>query len=382
MAKSDYRDMWVYLELEDGALSPVSLELCCEARRLCSESAERLIGDSAQPLPEAELERVRDCGADGVIMAGGAGRERYNTEAYTALFTELCRKYRPSAVFVGATVNGRDFAPRFAARLGTGCTSDATELIYNPGTRDIEFVEPAAGGKIMAVITIPELRPQVGTIRPGTFKYAPGGRREAFEVIEEDMPFPAEEIRTKLLGFRPNEFDAELDIGGRPLGVASIHLENRTHGEGRRIQLETVLRAAEELLPGMPLVLGGDLNTNTFDGRDKDAIGEIAGSPALQRRCLEEVAQYEAALPAAEAMGYRAVPEKPILTRRKPLPEGGSLGLRLDWLLLRGMEPADSRTISTRTADCTFARPDSALARFTGEELSDHNAVWAACRMQ
>ena len=214
MAKSDYRDMWVYLELEDGALSPVSLELCCEARRLCSESGERLIGVSALPLPETELERVRDCGADGVIMAGGAGRERYNTEAYTALFTELCRKYRPSAVFVGATVNGRDFAPRFAARLGTGCTSDATELIYNPGTRDIEFVEPAAGGKIMAVITIPELRPQVGTIRPGTFKYSPGGRREAFEVIEEDVPFPAEEMRTKLLGFRPNEFDAELDIGG------------------------------------------------------------------------------------------------------------------------------------------------------------------------
>ena len=115
---------------------------------------------------------------------------------------------------------------------------------------------------------------------------------------------------------------AELDVGGRPLGVASIHLENRTHGEGRRIQLETVLRAAEELLPGMPLVLGGDLNTNTFDGRDKDAIGEIAGSPALQRRCLEEVAQYEAALPAAEAMGYRAVPEKPILTRRKPPARG------------------------------------------------------------
>ena len=89
---------------------------------------------------------------------------------------------------------------------------------------------------------------------------------------------------------------AELDVGGRPLGVASIHLENRTHGEGRRLQLETVLRAAEELLPGIPVVLGGDLNTNTFDGRDKDAIQEIAGSPALQRRCLEDVAQYEGCL--------------------------------------------------------------------------------------
>ena len=163
--------------------------------------------------------------------------------------------------------------------------------------------------------------------------------------------------------------------------MASIHLENRTHGEGRRAQLETVLQAAERLLPGIPVVLGGDLNTNTFDGRDKDAIGEIAGSTALQRRCLEEVARYEAALPAAEAMGYRAVPEEPILTRRKPLPGGGCLGLRLDWLLLRGLTPTASRTISTRTADCTFARPGSALSRFTGEELSDHNAVWAACRL-
>lgn len=62
---------------------------------------------------------------------------------------------------------------------------------------------------------------------------------------------------------------AELDVGGRPLGVASIHLENRTHGEGRRLQLEAVLRAAEKLLPGIPVVLGGDLNTNTFDGRDQ-----------------------------------------------------------------------------------------------------------------
>ena len=74
-------------------------------------------------------------------------------------------------------------------------------------------------------------------------------------------------------------------------------------------------------------------------------------------------------------MGYRAVPETPILTRRKPLPGGGCLGLRLDWLLLRGMTPTKSRTLSTRTADCGFARPDSAL------ELSHHTGVGAACGM-
>ena len=174
---------------------------------------------------------------------------------------------------------------------------------------------------------------------------------------------------------------AELDVAGRSVGVGTIHLENRTHGPGRQAQLETILTAADKLFPGMPVALGGDLNTNTFDGRDKDAIQEIAGSPELQRRCLEDVAAWEGCLPAAEAAGYRAMPDQPILTRRKPLPGGGHLDLRLDWLLLRDLEPTDSRTISTSRADCGFALPSSALAAFTGEELSDHNAVWAACRL-
>ena len=113
---------------------------------------------------------------------------------------------------MGGTINGRDFAPRFAARLNTGCTSDATELIYNPESGDIEFVEPAVGGKMMAVITVPVLRPQVGTIRPGTFQYAPVGRKAEIEVIHETVDFPETDIRTKLLDFLPDEADAALDL--------------------------------------------------------------------------------------------------------------------------------------------------------------------------
>ena len=129
---------------------------------------------------------------------------------------------------------------------------------------------------------------------------------------------------------------AELDVNGKSVGVGTIHLENRTHGPGRQEQLETILKAADEMFPGMSVALGGDLNTNTFDGRDKDAIQEIAGSPELQRRCLEDVAAWEGCLGAAEKMGYKAMPDQPILTRRKPLPGGGHLDLRLDWLLLLG----------------------------------------------
>ena len=175
---------------------------------------------------------------------------------------------------------------------------------------------------------------------------------------------------------------AELDVAGTPVGVGTIHLENRTHGPGRRAQLSAVLAEAEAMFPGMPVILGGDLNTNTFDGRDKDAIRAVAGSPELQRRCLEDVADWEECLPAAEEAGYRLLPDRAAATRRKPLPGGGHLDLRLDWLLVRGLETGESRTVSTRKEDCGFALPGSALAAFTGEELSDHNAVWASCALK
>ena len=69
------------------------------------------------------------------------------------------------------------------------------------------------------------------------------------------------------------------------------------------------------------------------------------------------------------------------MTRRKPLPGGDFLPLRLDWILLKGASAGESRMVSTAREDLTYARPGSALAAFTGAELSDHNAVWAMCRL-
>ena len=187
--------------------------------------------------------------------------------------------------------------------------------------------------------------------------------------------------RQRRIGGRLAVF-AELDVGGRPLGVVSIHLENRTHGAGRQAQMAAILEAVDRELPGMPVILGGDLNTNTFDGRSKEDIGDIAASPDLRRRCLEGVFDFEPLLPMCAAAGYEIVPGEPRLTRRKPLPDGDFLPLRLDWILLRGLRAEESRMVSTAKEDLTYARPGSALERFAGAELSDHNAVWALCAPQ
>ena len=211
MNKTDYKDMWVFIERDGDSVLPVSLELCSETRKLCEASGEKLVAVIVGSISDGELQRVLDCGVDKVIHVTGTGYDYFNNDAYTNLFTVLCRKYRPTAVMVGGTINGRDFAPRFAARLGTGCTSDATELVWDPKTTDIEFVEPAVGGKMMAVITVPVARPQVGTIRPGTFKCVPCGAR-AHEVIEEHIDFPVADIRTEILDFRADDLDERLNI--------------------------------------------------------------------------------------------------------------------------------------------------------------------------
>ena len=212
MEKSEYKNMWVYIEHDGRSAAQVSLELCCEVRRLCETTGDRLYAVILGDLPESEEARVVSCGVDGIIRVHGSGYEFFNTDAYANAFTVLSRKYNPSAIFVGGTVNGRDFAPRFAVRLDAGCTSDAMELDYDPETGDIQFIEPAVGGKIMAVITCPVMRPQIGTIRPGTFQYVPVGAKPDWELIEEEINFDPSAIRCRPTGFVPDDGDPDLDI--------------------------------------------------------------------------------------------------------------------------------------------------------------------------
>ena len=81
---------------------------------------------------------------------------------------------------------------------------------------------------------------------------------------------------------------AELDVGGRPLGVASIHLENRTHGEGRRLQLEAVLRAAEINADAILLAKNVDGVYSDDPAKNPDAVkfDEITYDEVLARHLM------------------------------------------------------------------------------------------------
>ena len=105
--KSMYKDMWVFIEHDGREISPVSLELLCEVRKLCDRSGDRLAAVLAGELPEAELAKIRGCGTDLIIAVEGEGYFPPSVDAYTALFTRLCTERRPSARHLQIRPGGR-----------------------------------------------------------------------------------------------------------------------------------------------------------------------------------------------------------------------------------------------------------------------------------
>ena len=118
MNKTDYKDMWVFIERDGDSVLPVSLELCSETRRLCDASGEKLVAVIVGSISDGELQRVLDCGVDKVIHVTGTGYDYFHNDAYTTLFTVLCRKYRPTADMVGGTINGTGALRFTAERVG------------------------------------------------------------------------------------------------------------------------------------------------------------------------------------------------------------------------------------------------------------------------
>ena len=174
---------------------------------------------------------------------------------------------------------------------------------------------------------------------------------------------------------------AMIEVDGRDVGAVCVHLENRTDSDGRARQTKAILDEIERVFPkGCPIIMGGDFNTNTFDG---DSVAEFLPLYEAQKagEPMRDVAQYERTLPLVEEYGYdyRSFNLDKVTTRRKPMRDGGDLELQLDWLFVRGMQCAARGVISTKQGEMEWAKPGSALAAFEGRQLSDHNAVWADC---
>ena len=174
--------MWVIAEQENGQLMNVTFELLSAAKELCAKLEEKccavLVTAAAGELPQ----QLIAAGADVVYVIEDAKYADYDTELYTDAICQLSKKYDPASIMFGATDDGRDLAPRVAARLHTGLCADCTALDVTDA-KLVAWTRPALGGNICATIICDVNRPQMGTVRPKVFKPAELDNTRTGEVI-------------------------------------------------------------------------------------------------------------------------------------------------------------------------------------------------------
>ncbi|MEI3854087.1 endonuclease/exonuclease/phosphatase family protein [Ensifer sp. CCNWLY38] len=128
---------------------------------------------------------------------------------------------------------------------------------------------------------------------------------------------------------------------GRFVAV-STHLESATTAAYRERQVRDLIDALDEAFPGLPVLIGGDLNTGNHAGGDFEAEGLFAMS-------------------AARGFTRHGGPLEVMTTRPSLITRWPERAMKLDWFLARGLKIGETRIIPSLDE--------------TGRPLSDHDLI-------
>ena len=171
-------------EQRDGAFRKVSYEVVSEGRRI----ADSLGGDLTAAVLGSGVEGIAaelgKYGADKVVVADDAALAEYTTDAYTNVLADAIRAADPAVIIVGASVQGKDLAPRLAARLEAGLAMDTT-AVHLEGDQ-LVLTRPMFGGKIMADVEI-EGTPKMIAVRPNVMAIAETAKDGGIEKLEAQV---------------------------------------------------------------------------------------------------------------------------------------------------------------------------------------------------
>ena len=207
-----WKDVWVFVEQNQGEAHPVSWELLGVGRGLANDLSVAL-GAFVLGYNVAHLaEQAFGYGADKVYVVDAPVLARYRTEPYLQASVALIRKYRPEIVLMGATGLGRDLAGAVATRLETGLTADCTGLSIDKQRRLLEQTRPAFGGNIMATILTETARPQMASVRPYVMPCPPFQPGRTGQVVSEPFLLSESEIAAKVLEVIPLAGEGTVDI--------------------------------------------------------------------------------------------------------------------------------------------------------------------------
>ncbi len=183
------KSIWVFGDYRNYYQNRVTLQLLSKAvdlsRLLDAEVCAVVVGHD---LEEWIMEYTAH-GADRILAVDHPSLTSYSTEHYLILMEKLVRERDPDILLIGATDFGREFAPRLAKRLHTGLSADCVGLDLTPDGLLVQ-IAPSFGGNMLAEIVTEKHRPQMATVRPGTFREIPHNNERT--AVVERLPLPAQ----------------------------------------------------------------------------------------------------------------------------------------------------------------------------------------------
>ena len=220
----------VVAEFRGGKFKKGSLECVAEASRLAGQLGGGDVVALAVGGPDvkAAAAALGKQGANRVLVAAAPWLDHFNGDAWAKAALEVVKQESPAAVFVAATLDGKDVAPRIAAALDVGYAPDATGLEVAGGR--LEAIRPVYAGKAYARVSI-DGTPQVVSIRPNSFPLLDAPKADA-PVADLALGFGEGDLRSKVVEVAAAKADkadlteAEIIVsGGRGLkGPENFHL--------------------------------------------------------------------------------------------------------------------------------------------------------------
>lgn len=192
-------EVWVFIEQRSGKPADVSFELLSKGRKLADNMngilKSIIFGENISSIAEETFK----FGVDESIVIDHPNLFSYRTMPYSRLMNELVKKFQPRIVLFGATVIGRDLAPRVASNTKSGLTADCTDLrISNVKYLGQDYenlllqIRPAFGGNIIATIITPDNPTQMATVREGVMEMHKVENPKPIKI--QKIPYKSEEL--------------------------------------------------------------------------------------------------------------------------------------------------------------------------------------------
>jgi electron transfer flavoprotein alpha subunit len=224
MKRSNKKSIWVFGDYRNYYQNRVTLQLIARAVALAKTiDAEVCALVFGYEIDEWIMEYTAH-GADRILAIDDPALKSYSTEKYLAIIEKLAKERDPEIILIGATDFGREFAPRLAKRLQTGLSADCVGLEITEDGLLLQ-IAPSFGGNMLAEIVTEFHRPQMATVRPGTFKEIPHDDQR--KAIVERLPLMEglPESRVRLIEYERSvekehtiENASVIVCGGRGMG--------------------------------------------------------------------------------------------------------------------------------------------------------------------